>query len=268
MSRGRAALVAIILVSAGVTPALAQDEPRVSFATSVNYSVGDYGTGQDTTLLYVPFTLGVRPLGRLWLELTVPYIYQSNENVVLTGGGVAVRNDKVHGKLARPARSTTESGLGDVLAKASYVVVDEGEIIPEIRPYLKIKFPTADRDRGLGTGEYDETVGVDLSKRVVGGLFGFLTLAYTFIGDPPGTNLHDSFGWSVGAAYAVTTPLSVFAFLDGATAVSPGQDDPLELRVGAEYRLTRNVKFTGSVVRGLSNGSPDWGLSAGLALRF
>jgi hypothetical protein len=266
--RLRVILFALVLVGAGLTPALAQDEPRVSFSTSVNYSVGDYGSGQDTTLLYVPFTLGVRPLGQLWLELTVPYIYLSNQNVVVTGGGVAVRNDKVHGKLARPAQSTSESGVGDVLVKASYVVVEEGEIVPEIRPYLKIKFPTADADRGLGTGEYDETLGVDVSKRLVGSLFGFVTAAYTFIGDPPGTDLHDSFGWSVGAAYAVTTPLTVFAFLDGATAVSPGEDDPLELRVGAEYRLTRNVKFTGSVVRGLTNGSPDWGLSAGLSLKF
>jgi len=46
---------------------------------------------------------------------------------------------------------------------------------------------------------------------------GFLTLAYTFIGDPPGTNLRDSFAGSIGAAYAVARPFSLFAFLDGAT---------------------------------------------------
>ena len=155
-----------------------------------------------------------------------------------------------------------------MLAKAAFVLVEEKDFLPEIAPYAKIKFPTADRDRGLGTGEYDETIGVDLSKHLVGGLFGYLGLAYTFIGDPPGTDLRDSFGWSVGAAWAVTTPFSVFAFLEGATAVTPGEADPLEIRVGAEYRLTRALKLTGAVTRGLSDGSADWGVSAGLALRF
>jgi hypothetical protein len=197
----------------------------------------------------------------------VPFIYQDTQNVVLTGGGVASRKNQ-KGKLAKPAGSTTESGLGDVLLKVSFIVLEEQPLLPEIEPYVKIKFPTADSDRGLGTGEFDETIGVDLSKNLVGGLYGYLSLAYTFIGDPPGSDLHDSFAWSIGAGYSVIPPFSVFAFLDGATAIASGQSDPLELRVGAELKLTGVLKLTGAVTRGLSNGSADWGGSAGLALRF
>jgi hypothetical protein len=152
--------------------------------------------------------------------------------------------------------------------KGSFIVLEEKEWIPEVAPYLKMKFPTADEDRGLGTGEFDETIGVDFSKQLIDRLFGYLTLAYTFIGDPPGTELRNSFGWSVGAAYAVTPGLPVFAFLDGATAITPGQSDPIELRVGAEYRIVRAVKVTGSVTRGLTDGAADWGLGAGLTVRF
>jgi hypothetical protein len=50
--------------------------------------------------------------------------------------------------------------------------VEEKDLIPEIAPYVKIKFPTADSDRGLGTGEFDETIGVDLSKRPIERLYG------------------------------------------------------------------------------------------------
>src|SRR5438445_4396871 len=216
-------VMGVALVLLGAVPVLAQDEPRVSLSTSVDYSVGDYGTGKDTTLLYVPFTLGVRPFDRFWLSVTVPYIYQTGQNVVLTGGGVAVKSEKSNGKLTRPATSTTESGLGDVLATASFVLIPEKDFIPEVTPYFKVKFPTADKDRGLGTGEFDETLGVDVSKRLIDALFGFLTLSYTFIVDPPGADFRNSFGWSVGAAYAIVPPFSVFAFLDGATATSAGQ---------------------------------------------
>ncbi len=249
-------VMAVALVLLGAAPARAEDEPRVKFSTSVNYSVGDYGTDKDTTIVYVPFTLGVRPLDRFWLSVTVPFIYQDSSR------------KEQKGKFAQPAGSTTESGLGDVLLKASVVVVEERELIPEITPYLKIKFPTADKDRGLGTGEFDETLGVDVSKRLIEALFGYLTLSYTFIGNPPGADFHNSFGWSVGVAYAVLQPLSVFGFLEGSTAIARGQDDPVELRVGAELRLIKALKLTGAVTRGLTDGAADWGVSMGLALRF
>jgi Putative MetA-pathway of phenol degradation len=269
--RGRVSLLAVVLVLVVGVPAFAEDErPWWAVSTSFNYSVGDYGTGKDTTLIYVPFTLGVTPLDRLTISLTVPYIRQTSQTVVLTGGGVAVRRNE-KGKLNTPAQSSvtqTEDGLGDLLLKGSFIVLPEQTLLPEVAPYVKIKFPTADEDRGLGTGEFDETLGVDLSKRFFDRLFGYVSLSYTFIGSPPGTDLRNTFGWSVGAAYAVLQPLTFFAFLDGATAISRGEADPLELRVGAEYKLIKALKLTGSVTRGLSNGSADWGVSAGLALRF
>src|SRR5438552_16071087 len=126
--RGLVMGVALVLLSAA--PVLAEDESWVKFSTSVNYSVGDYGTGKDTTIVYVPFTLGVRPLDRFWLSVTVPFIYQDTQNVVLTGGGVASRKGQ-KGKLAQPARSTTASGLADVLLQASCVVVEAPGLLPD-----------------------------------------------------------------------------------------------------------------------------------------
>src|SRR5437899_5793691 len=215
--RGLVMGVALVLLSAA--PVLAEDEPWVKFSTSVNYSVGDYGTNKDTKIVYVPFTLGVRPLDRFWLSVTVPFIYQDTQNVVLTGGGVASRKEQ-KGKLAQPARATTESGLGDVLLKASVVVVEERDLIPEITPYLKIKFPTADKDRGLGTGEFDETLGVDMSKNLVGDLYGYLTLGYTFIGDPRCSELGDSFRCSVGVAFGIVQAVTPFALMHRGTPLS------------------------------------------------
>jgi len=141
-------------------------------------------------------------------------------------------------------------------------------LLPEVEPYLKIKFPTADEHRGLGTGRFDETIGVDLSKAFLERASAYLTLAYTFVGSPRGADLRDTFAGSVGAAYAVTRPFSVFAFLDAATAIAPGEQNPLEMRIGAEYRLAKFLKLTASGMKGFSNGSADWGFTAGFALRY
>jgi hypothetical protein len=269
--RHRTGVLAVVLVLLAVAPALAEeDRPWWALSTSFNYSIGDYGTGKDTSLIYVPFTLGVSPLERLTVSLTVPYIWQNTQTVTVTGGGVAVRKNQKN-QLNTPTQSNvtrTEDGLGDLLLKGSFIVLPEQTWAPEIAPYVKIKFPTADDSRGLGTGEFDETLGVDLSKRFFDRWFGYVTLSYTFIGSPPGENLRNTFGWSVGAAYAVLQPLSVFAFVDGNTAIAHGQADPVELRVGAEYKLFKALKLTGSVTRGLTDGAADWGVSAGLALRF
>lgn len=262
--RVRIALIGLALVLVAAGPVSAQDRLRFSLSSSFNYSTGDYGTSEDTELIYVPFTFGVK-LDRFAVAVTVPYLRQTSQIVTLTGGGVAVRKEK---KAQAAQETDTESGLGDVLLRASFVLLPEQPVWPEITPYLKIKFPTADEDRGLGTGEFDETIGVDLSKTFLDRFAAFLTLAYTFIGSPAGSDLDDTFGWSVGLAYAIARPVTVFAFLDGATAISSGQDNPLELRVGAEWRLTDIVRLTGAVTKGLSDGSADWGVSASVALRF
>jgi hypothetical protein len=69
-------------------------------------------------------------------------------------------------------------------------------------------------------------------------------------------------------ASLLTPSFTVFGFLDGATAISRGQDDPLELRFGAQYKLTKTVGLNGGVGFGLSDGSPDYSLSGGLSARF
>jgi len=262
--------ISAALLLACVSSAAAEDEPLWSLSSSVNYSVGDYGTGKDTTFIYAPFTLGVKPIDGFTLSLTIPYVYQTGQTVVITGGGVAVRKDKQRQlKTATQNQVTsTEHGLGDVLLKGQYVLVEEKSVLPEIAPYLKIKFPTADQSKGLGTGEFDETIGIDLSKTLFPRFVSYITLAYTVIGSPTRTSFDNSFGWSVGAAYLVAQPFSVFAFLDGSTAISPGQANPLEVRVGADYRVAQALKIFGSVSRGLSDGSADWGVSAGLVVRF
>lgn len=254
----RGIALSLLLVLVGAAPALAAD-PGLSLSGSVEYSRGDYGTDADTTIVYAPLTLRVSPTDRLTLGVTVPYIRQTTQNVVVTGGGVAVRKGQ---------ERRTEEGLGDVLLKGEYVLLREGLILPEVAGSVKIKFPTADEDRGLGTGEFDETIGVSFSKTFLQRLVGYLDLGYTFVGSPPGADFDNSFSWSVGAAYLLAEPLTLFAFLEGATAISRGQDDPLDLRLGAEYKLTKVVRLTGSGTIGLSEGSADYGVSAGLAFRF
>src|SRR5262245_28176818 len=100
-------VLGVVMVLVGVMPALAaDDDPRWLFSSSVNYSIGDYGTSKDTTIVYVPFTFGVRPIDTLWISATVPWIYQNSQNVVVTGGGIATRKN-AKGKFAQRSEEHT-----------------------------------------------------------------------------------------------------------------------------------------------------------------
>jgi len=55
---------------------------------------------------------------------------------------VAVRKDKQRqlGTATQNQVTFTEHGLGNVLLKRQYVLPEEQSVLPEIAPYLKIKF--------------------------------------------------------------------------------------------------------------------------------
>ena len=137
---------------------------------SVYHSSGDYGTGSTTTITSVP--LSIRRLfqdGDVTLVVPFPSVTSNCSVTLLSGmpnqtGGTCsqttntTKNGKQHPRL-RPT-ATTESGIGDVILRARYYVVDEHGLVPTVAVTAKIKFPTADRDRGLGTGEFDEGLGL------------------------------------------------------------------------------------------------------------
>ena len=148
---------ACLIVTACLALPLNADEFKVS--SGVDYSSGDYGGDVDTDILFVPVTFSYS--NAPWkAKVTVPWIQIKGPGNVVGGGdgGVIVNSASTE--------TTTESGLGDIWASLAYSV----EAIPDEWFYMdavaKVKFPTADEDRGLGTGEFDYTLQLDFFKPV------------------------------------------------------------------------------------------------------
>ena len=119
---------------------------RITFSSGVDYSVGNYSATSATEIWYIPVTLKLEQPTVIY-KLTVPFIR-------ITGPGY------VTGAEADPAGSgdtatTTESGMGDILTSASYTLIPYQIEKLSIDLTAKIKLPTADESRGLGTGEID-----------------------------------------------------------------------------------------------------------------
>ena len=154
------------------------ERPVFSLGIGFDYDTGDYGTGVDSDFISVPLYIDIYPTARLDLELIVPYVYQSVEGgdvatvVYRTAGGYARGPARGQGRAAKGTTTTTtsnrrdssESGLGDITLTGGYILVEESQRMPRIRPTLYLKIPTADEDKGLGTGEFDFGPGLTLGK--------------------------------------------------------------------------------------------------------
>jgi hypothetical protein len=244
-------------------------ELGLTLSSTPEFTEGKYGTRHTTEILYVPFVLDWAPTDRFDLGLTVPYVRQHGRDIFAALGAGVRASQRVNARRRQPSpnRARTEAGLGDVLLDGSYVLLEEKDVAPELRGFATIKFPTADSSKGLGTGEFDETLGLGLDKKL-GKWTPSLDAYYVFVGSPPGITLHNSVGWSGRVAYDATPSLRVVGALEGATAVVRHEPNPLDVRITAELKASDRVKLKAGVLKGLSNGSPNFGVLAGLEVSF
>lgn len=242
--------------------------PEYTFKLSTlsEYSEGKYGTGHTTQILDVPFRVDWSATNRLDLSLTIPYVWMRGRGDITIVGGGAVAQRRVVAR--RPGHVITQDGLGDILAELDYTLLEERDFVPDFTPFVEVKFPTADSSRGLGTGEFDEKIGAYITKKVAERWIAHVDVSYTFVGSPPRTSLQNTFGWSVGVSYDATRSFTLSGYIQGATAVSTREQNPLDLRFVAEYKLTKHIQLTAGAGVGLSHGSPDFTALAGLELRF
>lgn len=249
-------------------------ELGLSLSLTPNYSEGKYGTRHTTEILRVPLAVEWFVTDRLDFTLTVPYLWEHGQSILaLLGGRVARAPHRINlpprgRRRVQAARVQTEDGLGDVLLEGEFVLLEDRDLFPEVAALGEIKFPTADPGKGLGTGEFDETIGLDLTKRLGDSWTPYASLSYTFVGSPPGIHLDNFFGWSLGLGYDVTRTLRLTSSLDGSTAVTRTETAPLDVRLGIAYSVTKMLRLRLEGLKGLSNGAPQLGVSAGLTLRF
>lgn len=231
---------AVVLLGLAVfSPGSPAADNQVYLALDGGVLAGDFGTPVRSTLYSVAPTLGV--VAKDYdLSVTVPYLFLTQS---ATG------------------QSVTESGLGDIVARAGYVMVPEREGGMSMSGALAVKLPTADEARGLGTGKAD--VGATL---ILGQALGRLRLSlmggFIKVGDPAGQDYNDVYLYGVGAS-GMKGETGLYASLEGRRALIAGADDPLEARVGFFRPFRYRTAIRGTAFAGLNDGGPAYGASLG-----
>ena len=230
------------------------EEGEWKLTTGVDYSSGDYNDASETTMLYVPLSASYKRgnwTGKIstgWLSIDGPGSVIDG-GVVLPGGG----SDR------------SESGIADTWLALTYAL----EALPTELGYLnltgKVKIPTADENKGLGTGEVDYALQADYLY-VMGRLTPMFTAGYKFRGDPDGVNLNDVLFLSAGADWRCSDNTHIGASLDFQQASVSGVDDPLEVFAYLNHKISETWSLSPYLYYGLSDSSADIG--GGLQLIF
>jgi len=252
-------LLAVFAMGAlGNVAAFAAEGGNFYLAAAFDYSTGKYGTDTSTDILSIP-VIGIYQTG-LWIfRLTVPYIWITGDGTVVPGMGGAVPGSGggiAGGMGSKGSASTTQSGLGDVIAAATYNIYSGIENNLGVDLTGKVKFGTA--STSLGTGENDYAAQIDVYKK----LDRFTTMAslgYRVLGDPPGYDLNNAAYGTLGGYYQFTDQTGGGAEMRFSQKLFPTGEGPRELTAYVSHKFDQSLSFSGYVLKGFSDGSPDSG---------
>jgi len=266
-------------------PLPAEQNWQIGFTPS--YSTGKFGSSTTSSFFYAP--LSIRRLFRDGdVTLIIPFVTAMTDGrTTLVGGRPVVVQDNSGSNSGSgssscepgedkpscltgraPGQKTTTAGLGDIILKGRYYVLEEKEYMPLIAVTGRMKVPTASASQGLGTGEFDYGFGAEVSKMLGEKWIAFLDGGYNIIGQPTGLTLQNQYWYDAGAGYYVTKDLLVSLYYEEYRAITPGFVNARDLFFAMNYTVSSALRFNGGVTLGLSDGAPDYAVTVGTSYRF
>jgi hypothetical protein len=229
----------------------------IKFESGVIYSRGDYGLAEDTTVLVVPMTFSYESGDWTW-RVSAPWLsIDGPANVIGDGAGGS----------AGPVRPVTEneSGIGDASIGLTYKL-NGGPDRLNFAVTGRVKLPTGDDQRGIGTGEVDTFAQVDFF-RTFGTVTPFGSVGYRWLGDGR-YQLEDGFSVSGGLLFTVTPGTSIGASYEWREAIVAGGDDAGEASLIGFRKFNDRWSATVTATKGFTDASANFGCSVQLAYTF
>ncbi|MGE4063687.1 MAG: hypothetical protein AB7E79_09995 [Rhodospirillaceae bacterium] len=243
----------VALSIARTSGAIAQDTFADAFwrfraTTGFDFSSGKYGADKPTEVLYVPFTLQATK-GPWTLKGDLSWLRVSGPALLLDGSAVGTVPVRTSGSAAGP---------GDINLYARYSVESlyDNNLFVDITG--RVKIPTASFAKGLGTGEWDQSLQVDVAT-MFGNIVPFGVIGYRFTGEPAGFTLRDVVYGTLGVQYTWSPRLSTGVYYDVRQSSIPTAAAPQEGTAYVNFKLSDRVSVTAYGVLGFSKNSPDAG---------
>ncbi|HAJ73033.1 MAG TPA: hypothetical protein DCO68_13255 [Methylophilaceae bacterium] len=246
--------IAACLFLLSYAPTVPAENSKLTFTTGLDYSTGKYGKSEKTEIKYIPFT-GKYEYDRWMFKLTVPWLEIDGPGGVTGDSKLVVPNSST--------QRSVESGLGDVIANSNYTFL----YLPKEKFMLdiggKVKFATASKSKGLGTGKNDYSIYIDAYKTL--DRFTLLsTLGYKIIGDTNDYDFNNVWYGTLGAIYKVNTNSNLGLLLDLRQATWEYNTNIREYTLYYSHHFNSTYGLQSYITTGDTKSSVD--LSGGLML--
>lgn len=236
--------VIVLMIFYALPGVLHAEQARGYLDISGGFKTGDFGTPVRSDLFY--FSTGLGYVSSLYdVSVTVPYLFLSNSSGSATN---------------------SETGIGDIILRGDRVLVPEGAGGFSLDGALAVKLPTADKNKGLGTGEPDYGAFLSVHQRFDKTKLSLLT-GYIKVGEPTSVNYNDVYLYGIGISQIINST-ELYTSFEGRRATIPGQKNPQEINVGFFHVLNADYAVKGNTFAGLNKGVPDFGLSFGVVRWF
>lgn len=235
---------------------------RLRVAAGIDYRSGDYGSEFGATnLLSVPVSVEYRferlhfsPGDRFRVRVTVPYLRADGP---------------FRGEASETGGTGVDAGIGDIFLRLSYFYFPRWPKLPFAEFGAGVKFPTADADKDLGTGEFDYALDLRLMeqfriRRLA--LTPFASVGYRFVGDPPGEKRDDTWRAGAGLLLRVDDRWTLGARYSFRESSIPGRSPRHAIGPFVNLRLNDRFSVVPYAAAGLSKWAPDW--AVGFQLRW
>ncbi|MHB2150294.1 hypothetical protein ACX8XP_14640 [Calditrichota bacterium LG25] len=232
-------------------------------SSSVTFNSGDYIYQQRTDNYYL--NAGLRYSAQNWtVSASVPFILQNSavyqqEPVSLSSNGHGMNNS------ATPTLSNDlESGIGDIYLYGEYQLWNGSLIAPSVALTSQLKVPTTNRLTLFSTGKYDYGLGLVLRKWLKT-FNAFAEISYLRIGDPEEITYLDPIGYGLGIGkFFASGKYSTSIYFKGYSKIIHDVDPPRQLALGFFSMFSGKTVLSFYLIKGLSESSPDFGLSSGI----
>jgi hypothetical protein len=292
-----------------LVPVAAHAADEWQIGTAPSFSSGRYGTDSRTEVLHTPITARrlfkdadltlVFPMTCIWGSAGVTVVNGTpvrterlqNAGLTTTPTTTTSRGDTTTPTRGSDDTTTTRTtttttvpvidnlsvsyatvsacGMGDIVVRGRYYLVDERAWMPTVAIRAHVKAPTANAERGLGTGRPDEGVGLEISRTFGRGFMAMLDGGYTLIGRPTGVEFNNNWWYDVGVGQNLgSDAVNLSIFFSEHRAIVPGLANARDILVALNLKGASGWRIQVSGEKGLSDGSPDHGVTIGAARRF
>jgi len=157
----------------------------------------------------------------------------------------------------------TESGLGDLVLATKWNPLSAERFWADHSMALAVKFPTADCDKGLGSGETDVDLTYIATKSLGQKLNADLNLGYTWVGGDA-----DVLHYGLALRWQAKERLELVGEIFADTPLGDGNTTAVTFNGGLRWQIVDGLVLDAAAGAGLRGDAPDWTATVGLTWTF